>query len=285
MEEVKIERIKQELRDAGIVSRTLISMESKNLAKILYDDEHIGGAVHGAYSGGLAWLIATNKRIIFMDKKPLFNTIDEISYDIVSGTKTTKTSLSGTVSLHTRMGDYTINFVKNISAKKFTEYIEEVRLGRPEFEKVHIINDSTVNIDNECLKFLREHNLGVLSTISREGSINGATVYYLIDKDNSLYVLTKSETEKGRNILSNEQVGFTIYDEEKLQTAQIRGDAGVETDREIINYVHEQLSKPRKYNSIIKHPPVTKLHEGMFIVIRISPSQIKFHDFNNELSL
>ncbi|MEI7838191.1 MAG: PH domain-containing protein [bacterium] len=280
MRDEKIERIKQELRDVGIVSKTLISLESKNLVDIIYDDEHIGGAVHGTYTQGIAWLIATNKRIIFMDKKPFFKSVDEISYDVVSGTKTTQTAFSGTITLHTRMGDYTISFVKNQSAKKFTKYIEEIRLGRTNPNTIIIPAKDTLKINNECLIFLREHNLGVLSTFNRQGSVNGATVYYLIDKDNRLYLLTKSDSDKSRNILTSSKVSFTIYDEANLQTAQINGDAAVETSQEIIDYVFETLSKPRKYKEELKSPPVNNMQNGLFIVIKITPSQIKYHDFN-----
>ena len=73
MDKKIIDRVSEELKKAGVKSPALIKLESKSLANILYPDEFIGGAVHGAYSGGLAWLIATNKRIIFMDKKPFFN--------------------------------------------------------------------------------------------------------------------------------------------------------------------------------------------------------------------
>jgi len=276
----KTTAIKDQLKKAGITSKTLLNLESKNLIDVLYEDEVIGGAIHGAYSGGLAWLIATDKRIIFMDKKPLFKTVDEISYDIVSGTKTTKTKFSETITLHTRLGDYTINFVKDNSAKIFNKFIEDKRLGRIEVPETIPDKTEKIQVSEECTNFLRLHNIGVLSTISREGSISGATVYYLVDKDNNIYILSKSDTNKARNILSSNQASFTIYDEKKLQTVQLNGTVEIETNQEIMNFVYDELSKPRSYEEGIKYPPVTKIHEGMFIIIKITPSKIKYLDFN-----
>ncbi|MEI8187832.1 MAG: PH domain-containing protein [Candidatus Saccharibacteria bacterium] len=286
MDKKIIDRVSEELKKAGVKSPALIKLESKSLANILYPDEFIGGAVHGAYSGGLAWLIATNKRIIFMDKKPFFNTIDEISYDVVSGAKTTKTAFSGTVTLHTRMGDYNISFAKNNTAKKFIEFIEEMRLGKssPGYMSSNISSTPIVKtknvFDKQAIYFLRLHNLAVFSTLNRLGRIDSATVYYLIDEDNSLYVLTKSETTKGRNILSNPNVAVNVYDEPKLQTAQLTGQAFVETNQEIKAEVYRKLSRSIRIGSNLKNPPVTKLHDGSFLIIKIVPNEIKFSDYS-----
>jgi general stress protein 26 len=81
-------------------------------------------------------------------------------------------------------------------------------------------------------------------------------------------------------ILSSNQASFTIYDEKKLQTVQLNGTVEIETNQEIMNFVHDELSKPRSYEDGIKYPPVTKIHEGMFIIIKITPNKIKYLDFN-----
>ncbi len=119
-----MKRIQAELRAVGVGVVGIRTPEAKELAKMLHPDEHIGGVVYGRYSGGLAWLIATDRRVIFMDKKPMFATTDELTYDAVSGVKNMKVSIFDSVILHTRIGDYNIRSVNSKSANIFVKYIE-----------------------------------------------------------------------------------------------------------------------------------------------------------------
>lgn len=290
MDKKVIDHIKEELKAAGIKSSTLQNLESKQLASILYEGETIGGAVHGTYTSGLAWLIATDKRIIFMDKKPFFSSVDEISYDVVAGTKTTASTLSDSVTLHTRMGDYTVNYVRAESAHKFVNYIEKMRLGNEQVEKKENTKEEIIEkeeaelpgefISKHAINFLRGHDLGVLSTQDRTGNIHGAVVNYLIDQNNVIYILTKSGTSKGRNIFSSSKVALTVFEAEKYQTVQLRGDAEVETNQKNKDGVHAKLTKPRIIDGKSVSPPVTKLKEGEFMIIKIHPTEIKYHDYN-----
>jgi general stress protein 26 len=285
MDKTFTKRIREELASVGIKSKALLSSESKALARIIYDDEHIGGAVHGVYSGGLAWLVATDKRIIFMDRKPMFSSIDEVSYDVVSGTKNINTALSESVTLHTRMGDYTVNYVRQESAVTFIRFIEKMRLGYAEKEvssipASDITNPDESNSNDESINFLRNHDIGVLSTIDRTGNIHGAVVNYLIDQYNNIYILTKSGTAKGRNIFASSKVALTVYEADKLQTAQLQGDAEVETNQAIKDAVHTKLTKPKKIKDEMKLPPVTKLKDGEFMIIKIKPTEIKYRDYS-----
>jgi hypothetical protein len=60
--------------------------------------------IYGQISGGIsAMLIATDHRIIYLDKQPLFTIIDELNYDIFSGVK------SSTAEPFTFVVSYTYN--------------------------------------------------------------------------------------------------------------------------------------------------------------------------------
>jgi hypothetical protein len=125
MDRASIKRIRAELATVGVGAVGLRTPEVKELAKMLHPDEHIGGVVYGRYSNGLGWLVATERRIIFIDKKPMFATIDELTYEAVSGVKKMKAGLLNSVELQTRIGDYTIRFVGTKCANIFVKYIEQ----------------------------------------------------------------------------------------------------------------------------------------------------------------
>ena len=60
-------------------------------------------------------------------------------------------------------------------------------------------NDS----QKEALKFLREHNVAMISTASETGEPQASVVYYFVDDNLNLYFATGRETRKFKNILAN----------------------------------------------------------------------------------
>ncbi len=286
MGEMDSKRVQAELKAVGVGLIGLRTPEAKELTKILHTDEHIGGVVYGRYANSLAWLVATDKRVIFLDKKPLFMTTDELTYDVVSGVKSSHAGLFTAVTLHTRVNDYTFRFVSSKSAGIFVKYIEARRLeggkydvatGRHTPEAADL--PALQNVSEEGLNFLKGHDLAVLSTVDRTGNVHGAVVYYLVDQNNFVYILTKSGTSKGQNIHVHGQVALTVQEPGTLQTIQLQGNAEVETNQLTKDKVFSEIVKPRTYRSEKQLPPVTKLHEGAYVVIRINPKQISFHDY------
>lgn len=279
MDKDKVDRIGRELEAAGVGKLSILGPESKSLARMLHDNEHIGGVAYGTYSGGFGWLIATDVRVLFIDKKPLFSSMDELSYDVVSGVRSIRAAMSSSVTLHTRVGDYTVRYVNDKCAKTFVKFIEskiEASTGPAQDTKqTTIIGDA----DKEAFDFLKANDLGVLSTIDRTGNVHGAVVYYAVDQYNSIYILTKSGTGKGRNVYTHGQVALTVHEVGTMKTVQLHGIASIETDQKIKDTVFTRLTKPRLYQDKMELPPVTKLQEGEFMVIKISPSFASYHNY------
>lgn len=63
-----LEQIKTSIRNIDGASKLLGRKEIKELPSILWEDENIERLVQGFYNGGLGILVATNKRLIFVDK-------------------------------------------------------------------------------------------------------------------------------------------------------------------------------------------------------------------------
>lgn len=289
---VHADRIRQELREAGVSHMAMLRFTARYLPKVIHDDEHIKAAVFGRHkeSEGLfgyieGILVATDKRILYLDHEPGFTTMDEISYEVVSGVRESTSGIHSSLTLFTKMGNYTVSFARDIPVKKFADYIEARRI-----DDTHTYNKA---YDNKFLPasppelssgqnaatFLQNHEVAVLSTIDRNGNVSGAAVYYLLE-GSFIYIITKEGTKKARNMLSSPQVALTIYDAEQLQTVQIQGHAETETDPALKEFVYQQMIKSRPYAGGDSLPPVTALHSGAFVVFRIAPMKFAFSNFN-----
>jgi general stress protein 26 len=295
-------RIRQELLEAGITKYGLKKMSTRYLPNVINEDEHIGGVVYGRCENALAMLVATDRRVVYVGRRPLYSTVDEVNYSVVSGIKMSTSGLVATVTLHTRVKDYVMKYANLRCARMFVNFIDQKIIkndvevfDHPEMprgarlranrrratglSKTNSNENVQEHISKEGFAFLQEHNIGVISTIDRDGLVFGAAVYYAM-YNNYIYLLTKSETKKARNILANKHASFTITDEEMLRTLQLTATAEIETDQLIKDYIFEQLTKPRSFNSRVQLPPVVQLHEGSFTIIRLSIKSARYSDYN-----
>lgn len=296
-------RVLNELKEAGVTPYGKSKLESDYLPNVIHADEHIMGVAYGRnikeknpsflktiFFSDSSMLIATNLRVIYLDRKPMFSLSDELTYDIVSGVSYGEEWPFATLTLHTRIGDYTLRYVNKKSAHKFVAYVEKRRLEsqngtagsdskttvQTEFKSVA----SPAALSDEAKRFLDEHEVAVLSTLDRTGNLQGAVIYYYAPGgDGRVYFINKAETHKAHNILANGQVALTIYDEQKLQTLQLSGQAMIENSPEMKQTVFTQLMHEREYAGEKRMPPITQLHEGAFMVINITPTDVKFTDF------
>lgn len=292
-------RIFEELRKAGVSSYGKIKLESDYLPNIIHENEHIMAVAYGRtikeknpsftklmFLADSAMLVATESRVIYLDRKPAYSYSDEITYDVVAGVTYGEQGLFASLTLHTRLGDYVLRYVNEKSAKKFVEYIEKRRLERKnggEEQKSQPKKSKATKFSQEAEEFLNKHEVAVISTLGRTGAVHGAVVYYYAPGDGRVYFVTKGETNKAHNILYSGQVALTIYDEQNLQTLQLQGQAIIESDPDMKQTVFDQLMRERDYGGQKRRPPITQLHEGAFEVISITPSSVKFTDFKNIL--
>lgn len=122
-------RVLAELANLGVGPWALWHSEVRRLPALLDPDEHIGGVVYGYHGIDFVLLVATDRRIIYLDSKPLFTNEDEISYDVISGISYDHL-LYTTVTLHTRIRDYQVAAFNTACAQGFRRYIEHRVLER-----------------------------------------------------------------------------------------------------------------------------------------------------------
>lgn len=128
-------RVERELRTAGVSERAMKRFSQRNLHPIVQQNEHIAAVAYGRYRDAEklpAWdegmLIATNYRILFLDRKPSYMRLEDIPYDSVAGVDTTKAGPSGSVTLYARGTVHALLYVPNRSREQFVHYLEERRL-------------------------------------------------------------------------------------------------------------------------------------------------------------
>lgn len=123
-------RIKRELLDAGATVYGLLKSESRFLPRILHDNEHIEAVIYGQHQSSSAMMVATDERIIYLDKKPMVAMFDEVSYEVVSGIEFDIHTFFATMVLHTPVKNYQFKFVNLRCAERFARLIESQRLER-----------------------------------------------------------------------------------------------------------------------------------------------------------
>lgn len=128
-------RIKRELLEAGLSAMLLRRAECKMLPEIIHPDERIGGVIYGMHNNSRSLLVATDRRVIFLDKTLMYTTEDEINYDVAAGVNYGKGTNGCTVTLYTRIKDYDISTNNRKSAEKFIEFIEARTLEHAKGER------------------------------------------------------------------------------------------------------------------------------------------------------
>lgn len=135
------ERIHHELHDAGVTRFGMMKFANRFLPNIIHSDEHIHATVYGRYregSGLLSFsegmLVATNLRVIFLDHKPGYTHMDEIGYDVVSGVNISTSGLFSSITLYTKIANFTVRFANPHCASLFANYVEKRRLEAGKFQ-------------------------------------------------------------------------------------------------------------------------------------------------------
>ena len=125
--------IKASLKRLGAVHYDLWLPESHRLAYIIQPNEELLGVVYGRYiektpqgqaDTSRGALIATDRRVLLLNSKPLFERCDEIAYQVISGITYSHIGPIGNVTLHTRVGDVNVRTFNQRCASGFVRAIE-----------------------------------------------------------------------------------------------------------------------------------------------------------------
>lgn len=129
--------IDTKLRNLGAVTYNMWLPETRVLPMVVRPEEQIIGVVFGRYHRreqpkvGRGAVVATDHRVLFIDKKPFFILCEELSYLVISGVSYSRAGLGGTVTLHARTGDIRIRTFNRQCAYNFVSAIERQIYAQP----------------------------------------------------------------------------------------------------------------------------------------------------------
>jgi hypothetical protein len=98
---VSLDHIEQQLKRIGCNFRFWGRPEIRELRNVLLEGEVIAQCVNGRYEGGFAMLVVTDHRLLLVDKKPMFLTLEDVRFDMIAEIDYNSRLLDGTVVLMT----------------------------------------------------------------------------------------------------------------------------------------------------------------------------------------
>ncbi len=130
-------------------------------------------------------------------------------------------------------------------------------------------------------KFLKAHDLGVISTTRVDGSPIGAAIYYVVDEDFNIFFVTKTNTIKFSNLKMNSVTALTVIDESERTTIQAEGVAEEIKSDDAEPKIMNMLAKVRSDKKHVWFPPVALLEDGEYTLVKIRLNKVKLADYKN----
>lgn len=122
---VQPEVVEKQLRRIGINYRFWNKPELRELPKILLEGEEIHHIASGHYEGGFAVLVSTNLRVLLIDKKPFFLTLEDVRYERISDVELNHRLLDATLRLGALTKNLTFTGFNPSKMREMTSYIQE----------------------------------------------------------------------------------------------------------------------------------------------------------------
>lgn len=118
------EVIKQ-LTTLGLRFRFFGRREVNELSNIINQGEQIRHCVYGSYEGGTGLLVATDRRILLIDKRPFFVNIEDFRYEMLNDVYFAGRLLSASVSLHTGSKELRFTSVADARLRHLYSYTQD----------------------------------------------------------------------------------------------------------------------------------------------------------------
>lgn len=123
--------------------------------------------------------------------------------------------------------------------------------------------------EHDILTYIKSNPVMVIGTIDSRGLPYSAAVYVYAASASEVYFVTKTETQKFRNIRNNPHVSVTIVDPTENSTLQAQGKASAIQDMQTIEDVMSEMARIYA-RSADWLPPIAKIRAGSYQVIRIT---------------
>jgi nitroimidazol reductase NimA-like FMN-containing flavoprotein (pyridoxamine 5'-phosphate oxidase superfamily) len=130
--------------------------------------------------------------------------------------------------------------------------------------------------------FLRQHHLGILSTVSTEGRPWGSAIYFIADDDFTFYFVTRAKTFKFQNLEANPHVALTVADEQNQTTVQLSGTVAPLPYEDYADVIFRKMAKLRPAGDHDWMPPVDKLRAGNYMPLVLTPTKLQYANYKQD---
>jgi hypothetical protein len=114
-----------QLKRLGVSFQFWCRPEIRELPKILFEGEQLQHVLIGRYEGGFALFTATDRRVLLIDKKPFYLTLEDIRYDMISDVQYNHRLIDATVRLGTVHKTVSFTGYNHNKLRNFTAYIQQ----------------------------------------------------------------------------------------------------------------------------------------------------------------
>ena len=98
--------------------------EIDELPRVLMEGEEIQHIINGRYEGGFAILCATNLRLLLIDKKLFFLTVEDIRYDMIAELDYGHQLVGATIHVRSFSKDLKFQAFKKLKLREFTSFVQ-----------------------------------------------------------------------------------------------------------------------------------------------------------------
>lgn len=158
-----IEEIKSQIQNIDGVNKWLAQKEIKELPNILWDDEIVEKLIRGRFNKGTGVLVATNKRLVFVDKGMLFGLkVEDFAYDKISSIQYETGILMGKIKIFASGNTAEIDKIPKKHARDFAESARARMTGVMEHVSTSK-NTETIDVATQLEKLVKLKEQGVLT--------------------------------------------------------------------------------------------------------------------------
>lgn len=122
---VTLQEVEKQLEAIGANSKFWGRAEIVELQHILVPGERVQACLNGRYQGGFATFVATDQRLLIVDKKLFSLAIEDMRYDMISEVDFGAQLLSGTIKVCTPTKNLTFTTYKPQVLRQVTSYIQQ----------------------------------------------------------------------------------------------------------------------------------------------------------------
>ncbi len=159
--------IQSQIKNLGGFETFLGRKEIKELPSILWEDERVENIIQGTYNNGNGILVATNRRLVFVDKGLLFGLkVEDFPYDKISSIQYETGILFGKLTIFTSGNKAIIDNVLKAKVRVFGDSVR-AKISAPKETSTPInqpiISHNPLDVADQLEKLAKLKSQGILS--------------------------------------------------------------------------------------------------------------------------